>query len=71
MIQHRARAARHQVPGIGNHTLRATGITAYLKNEGELEHALAFRIFVVRGDGLARDSTDCVRFGSCAFPKTC
>ena len=24
---------------IGNHTFRATGITAYLKNKGTLEHA--------------------------------
>ena len=24
---------------IGNHTFRATGITAYLKNNGTLEHA--------------------------------
>ena len=26
---------------IGNHTFRATGITAYLKNSGKLEHAQA------------------------------
>jgi hypothetical protein len=29
---------RHQ-DQIGNHTFRATGITAYLKNKGTLEHA--------------------------------
>ena len=38
MIQRRA-----QAPGIktriGNHTFRATGITAYMSNGGSLEHA--------------------------------
>ncbi|MGH7096503.1 MAG: tyrosine-type recombinase/integrase [Stellaceae bacterium] len=38
MIQRRAKAAGIETK-IGNHTLRATGITAYLKNGGTLEHA--------------------------------
>jgi integrase/recombinase XerD len=39
MIQRRARAAGIKTK-IGNHTFRATGITAYLKNGGKLEVAL-------------------------------
>jgi site-specific recombinase XerD len=38
MIQRRAKAAGIKTK-IGNHTFRATGITAYLKNKGTLEHA--------------------------------
>jgi site-specific recombinase XerD len=38
MIQRRARDAAIKTK-IGNHTFRATGITAYLKNGGTLEHA--------------------------------
>ena len=38
MIQRRA-AAAGIATRIGNHTFRATGITAYLKNKGTLEHA--------------------------------
>ena len=38
MIQRRAAAAGIKTR-IGNHTLRATGITAYLQNKGTLEHA--------------------------------
>jgi integrase len=38
MIRHRAKAAGIETK-IGNHTFRATGITAYLKNGGTLEHA--------------------------------
>ena len=38
MIQRRAKAAGIQTR-IGNHTFRATGITAYLKNSGTLETA--------------------------------
>jgi integrase len=37
MIQRRAAAGIKTK--IGNHTFRATGITAYLKNKGTLEHA--------------------------------
>jgi integrase len=40
MIQRRARHAGIKTR-IGNHTFRATGITAYLKNSGKLEHAQA------------------------------
>jgi site-specific recombinase XerD len=39
MIRRRAQAAGIKTPRIGNHSLRATGITAYLKNKGLLEHA--------------------------------
>jgi site-specific recombinase XerD len=38
MIQRRAASAGIKTK-IGNHTFRATGITAYLKNNGTLEHA--------------------------------
>ena len=38
MIRRRA-AAAGIAPPIGNHTFRATGITAYLANGGALEHA--------------------------------
>jgi integrase len=38
MIQRRARAAGIRTR-LGNHTFRATGITAYLKNGGTLEKA--------------------------------
>jgi integrase len=38
MVTRRARAARIETK-IGNHTFRATGITAYLKNGGTLENA--------------------------------
>jgi integrase len=38
MIRRRAVAAGIHAP-IGNHTFRATGITAYLSNGGALEHA--------------------------------
>ena len=40
MIRRRAAAAGIMAP-IGNHTFRATGITAYLNNGGALEHAQA------------------------------
>jgi integrase/recombinase XerD len=38
MVQRRAKATDIDTR-IGNHTLRATGITAYLKNSGKLEVA--------------------------------
>lgn len=38
MIRRRAVAAGIMAP-IGNHSFRATGITAYLENGGALEHA--------------------------------
>ncbi|MGO9430778.1 tyrosine-type recombinase/integrase, partial [Rhodoblastus sp.] len=40
MIQRRAACAEIET-NIGNHTFRATGITAYLKNGGTLEKAAA------------------------------
>jgi len=40
MIQRRAKTAGIKTK-IGNHSLRATGITDYLKNNGTLEHAQA------------------------------
>ena len=40
MIQRRAKQAGIKTK-IGNHSMRATGITAYLKNGGTLEHAQA------------------------------
>jgi integrase len=40
MIGRRARAAGIKTK-VGNHTFRATGITAYLKNGGSLENAAA------------------------------
>ena len=40
MIQRHARAAGIETK-IGNHSLRATGITDYLKSAGTLEHAQA------------------------------
>jgi integrase/recombinase XerD len=39
MIQRRAKAAGIETK-IGNHTFRATGITAYLKNSGKLKWPL-------------------------------
>lgn len=40
MVQRRARAAGIETPGLGNHTFRGTGITAYLSNpDAKLEHA--------------------------------
>ena len=39
MIQRRVEAAGSIKTRIGNHTFRATGITAYLKNKGTLENA--------------------------------
>jgi integrase len=38
MVRRRAAAAGIRAP-IGNHSFRATGITAYLANGGTLEHA--------------------------------
>ena len=38
MIQRRAKAAGLETR-VNNHTFRATGITAYMKNGGTLEHA--------------------------------
>jgi hypothetical protein len=37
MVRRHAAVAGIRVP-VGNHTFRATGITAYLENGGQLEH---------------------------------
>lgn len=39
MIRNRAVAAKIKTPHVGCHSLRATGITAYMKNGGRLEVA--------------------------------
>ena len=40
MIQRKTRQAGIETPGIGNHTFRGTGITAYLSHpDARLEHA--------------------------------
>jgi integrase len=39
MIQRRAKQAGIKTPRIGNHSLRATGITDYLKSNGSLSEA--------------------------------
>ncbi len=63
MIQRHARAAGIKTK-IGNHSLRATGITDYLKNAGTLEYAQAManhssprttRLYDRRGDELSLD----------------
>ena len=48
MIQRRARSADITTK-IGNHTFRATGVTAYLKNGGTLETAARWRTMRARG----------------------
>jgi hypothetical protein len=63
MIRRRAASAGIAAP-IGNHSFRATGITAYLANGGALEHAqemaavtLSFgRVIRKLGDPQRRDS---------------
>lgn len=63
MIQRRAKAAGIKTK-IGNHSLRATGITDYLKSSGTLEHAQAMaghssprttKLYDRRGDELSLD----------------
>ena len=41
---HRRAAAADIETAIGNHSFRATGITAYLENGGALEHAQQIRV---------------------------
>ena len=66
MIQRRAKAAGIQTR-IGNHTFRATGITAYLKNSGTLETAqhianhespLTTKLYDRRQDEIALDEVE-------------
>ena len=63
MIQRRAKAAGIKKK-IGNHSLRATGITDYLKSSGTLEHAQAManhssprttKLYDRRGDEISLD----------------
>jgi site-specific recombinase XerD len=66
MIQRRAAAAGIETK-IGNHTFRATGITAYLQNKGTLEHAQTIanhasprttRLYDRRSDEIALDEVE-------------
>jgi integrase/recombinase XerD len=62
MIQRRTRGTGIKTR-IGNHTFRATGITAYLKNKGTLEAAQ--HIAITRARGRPRSTTaDKMRFRS-------
>lgn len=69
MIRRRAKTAGIETP-IGNHTMRATGITAYLKAEGKLEHAQQMahhssprttKLYDRRGDEITRDEYKKIR----------
>ncbi len=69
MVRRRALAAGIQTP-IGNHTFRATGITAYLKNGGTLENAAAManhastrttQLYDRRRDEISMDEVERVR----------
>jgi site-specific recombinase XerD len=66
MIQRRAAAAGIKTR-IGNHTFRATGITAYLRNKGLLEHAQTIanhasprttKLYDRRGDEISLDEVE-------------
>ncbi len=66
MVQRRARAAGIRTR-IGNHTFRATGITAYLKNGGTLEKAAMIanhastrttQLYDRRGDAVSLDEVE-------------
>jgi integrase/recombinase XerC len=66
MIQRRA-AAAGIATRIGNHKFRATGITAYLKNMGLLEHAQTIanhasarttKLYDRRGDEISLDEVE-------------
>jgi len=66
MIRRRATAAGIETK-IGNHTFRATGITAYLKNGGTLEKAAAManhastrttQLYDRRGDKITLDEVE-------------
>ena len=69
MIRRRAKSAGIETP-IGNHTMRATGITAYLKHDGTLEHAQQManhssprttKLYDRRGDEITLDEYEKVR----------
>jgi integrase/recombinase XerC len=66
MIRRRASAVGIETK-IGNHTFRATGITAYLKNGGTLERAAAManhastrttQLYDRRGDKITLDEVE-------------
>jgi site-specific recombinase XerD len=69
MVHRRARAAGI-CTAIGNHTFRATGITAYLKNGGTLENAAAManhastrttQLYDRRRDNISLDEVERIR----------
>jgi integrase len=69
MIRRRAKAAGITTL-IGNHTMRATGITAYLKHDGTLEHAQQManhssprttKLYDRRGDEITLDEYEKIR----------
>ena len=69
MVRRRALAAGLKTL-IGNHTFRATGITAYLKNGGTLENAAAManhsstrttQLYDRRSDGVSLDEVERIR----------
>jgi site-specific recombinase XerD len=69
MVRRRAEAAGI-APKIGNHTFRATGITAYLKNGGTLENAAAManhastrttQLYDRRHDAISLDEVERIR----------
>ena len=69
MIRRRASAAGIETK-IGNHTFRATGVTAYLKNGGTLENAAAManhastrttQLYDRRRDEISLDEVERVR----------
>jgi hypothetical protein len=57
MIRRRAAGADIKTK-VGNHTFRATGITAYLKNVGTLENAAAMANHMVRRSGASSFAHD-------------
>ncbi len=70
MIRRRALAAGIMAP-IGNHSFRATGITAYLANGGALEHAQAMaahesprttKLYDRTKERLTQDEVERIRF---------
>ena len=69
MVRRRAAAAGIETR-IGNHSFRATGITAYLKNGGTLEHAAAManhastrttQLYGRRQDAISLDEVERIR----------
>ena len=68
MIQRKTRQAGIETPGIGNHTFRGTGITAYLSHpDARLEHAQRMaghadpkttRLYDRRSDAISLDEVE-------------